>query len=90
MLYGAVDELGVGYQLVPVAGGKLLLPEELPLICAFYHMSSVVRYDPDTLTKLMGSRCWPMLLALRKHGTYRFLLLFWSFAMQCSSYIMGS
>ncbi|MDP2951759.1 MAG: hypothetical protein Q8O76_00395, partial [Chloroflexota bacterium] len=89
MLYEEIDQLVGSYHFVPSSGGKLLLPEELPLLCAFYHMSNVVRYDPDTLIRLMDSKYWPVLLALRRHGTYRFLLLFWSFVNQCSTSISG-
>lgn len=88
MLYGALYIQGGSIQYVPWSRGKLLLPEELPLICAFYHMSSVVRYNPDALSKLMDSKYWPVLLALRRHGVYRFTLLFWSFVTQCCTYIL--
>lgn len=87
MLYGMVQDRRVN-QLVPWSSRKLLLPEELPLICAFFHMSNIVRYNPSGLRKLMDSKYWPVLLALRKHGLYRFLLLFWSFAQQCCTHIM--
>ena len=89
MLYGYCYENENVVQLVPESAGDLLLPEELPLICAFYHMSSVVRYNPDGLRKLRDSKYWPVLLALRRHGAYRFLMLFWSFMTQCSTYIIG-
>lgn len=75
------------FNFVPSSSGKLLLPEELPLICAFFHMSAVVRYNPDGLQKLMDSKYWPVLLVLRRHGLYRFLILFWSFITQCCTYI---
>jgi len=89
MLYGSIiGATKFEFQMVPWSRGKLLLPEELPLICAFFHMSSVVRYNPDGLEKLMDSKYWPMLLALRTHGLYTFLLLFWSFVTQCRTYIL--
>jgi len=68
---------------VPLSNCELLLPEELPLIIAFYHMSMVVRYNPDALRELSNSQFWPVLLVLRRHGIYRFLLLFYSFVTQC-------
>ncbi len=88
MLYTIMFANGTCIHLVPSSRGKLWVPEEFPLLCAFYHMSCVVRYDPDTMRRLMDSKYWPMLLALRKHGTYSFLLLFWSFVTQCSTYIV--
>jgi len=75
------------YQSVPFSRGKLLLPEELPLILAFYHMSNVVRYNPDGLDRLMDSKYWPVLLVLQRHGAYRFLQLFWWYVTQCCTYI---
>lgn len=78
---------GKSYSCVPSSDGTLLLPEELPLICAFYHMSSVVRYNPEGLYKLMDSKYWPLVLVLRRHGLYRLLLLFWSFINQCCTHI---
>jgi hypothetical protein len=77
------------FQFVPQSGGDILLPEEIPLLCAFYHMSCVVRYNPEALGRLADSKFWPVLLALRRHGTYKFLLLFWNFATQCCTYIEG-
>jgi len=75
-------------QFIPVCSKrKPLMPEELPLLCAFYHMSNVVRYKPEMLATLMDSKYLPVLLALRRHGIYRFLLLFWSFFNQCCTYI---
>jgi hypothetical protein len=76
------------FNYVPLSEGQLLLLEELPILLAFYHMSSIVRYDPDTLVKLMDSKYWPMLLVLRNHGLYRFLMLFWSYMNQCSTSII--
>jgi len=93
MLYNEIikDQSGppVTYNLVPLSAGKLLLPEELPLVLAFYHMSNVVRYSPDGVRKLMNSKYWPVLLVLRRHGLYRFLVLFWSFMNQRCTHIVG-
>jgi len=76
-------------QFVPFCSKRRpLIPEELPLLCAFFHMSNVVRYKPEMLAKLMDSKYLPVLLALRRHGIYRFLLLFWSFFNQCCTYIV--
>lgn len=88
MLYGrSQSPFRQNFNLVPSSSGNLLLPEELPLICAFFHMSAIVRYNPDGLQRLMDSKYWPVLLVLRRHGLYRFLMLFWSFITQCCTYI---
>lgn len=65
--------------LTPVCSRHLLLPEELPIWLTFFHMSNIVRYKPEFLAKLSDSRSWPFLLAIRRHGLLRFLLLFLSF-----------
>lgn len=70
--------------LTPVSASRLLLPEEIPLYLAFYHLSNVVRYDPERLYKFFDGEEVSLLLALSKHGIYRFLILFWSFMMNKS------
>lgn len=86
LLYGMAlgDET---LQFVPVCGSSTLLPEELPILLAFFHMSSIVRYNPQFYRKLVDSKYWPLVLALRRHGTFKFLLLFWSFINQSSYYL---
>ena len=89
MLYGQLLSAETVIQYVPLCSKRrLLMPEELPLLYVFFHMSNVVRYKPEMLTKLMDSKYLPVLLALRRHGIYRFLLLFWSFFNQCCTYIV--
>ncbi len=66
----------------PGSSSDLLLPEELPILLAFFHLSNVVRYAPLRLQALLDSRASAMLQSLSRHGTYRFLLLFWSFMNQ--------
>lgn len=75
------------YMEVPVSSSHLLLPEELPILLAFFHLSSVVRYKPEFHKKLMDSKYWPLLLAMQKHSSFKFLILFWSFVHQTSVYI---
>lgn len=88
LLYGmAVGEQRVTLQFVPVCGSSTLLPEELPILLAFFHMSSIVRYNPQFYRRLVDSKYWPLVLTLRRHGTYKFLLLFWSFINQASYYL---
>lgn len=57
---------------------SLVLPEELPIHLVFFHMSNIVRYNPEMLEQLKDSRDWSILLALSRHGTMSFLELFWS------------
>lgn len=87
---------GTGYDIngfkrfvtrTPVSSGHLLLPEELPIWLAFFHLSSFVRYKPDFLDTIKDSSAWPLVLTLRKHATYRFLTLFWSFLEQRTTFL---
>lgn len=66
----------------PLSNGGLLLPQELPLILAFYHLSSVQRYNPEFMAKLKDSVYWPLVLSLQWHGLQKFALLTWSFLQQ--------
>lgn len=61
---------------------SLLMPEEIPIVLAFFHLSSVARYNPEYLEHIRSTRYWPSAMALCKHGIYKFLLLFWSFLRQ--------
>ncbi len=65
--------------LVPYNFSHYQVPEEFPIACCLYYMSSVVRYRPDYYKKLMDSKYNPMLIALRRHGIFTFLQLFWSY-----------
>ena len=77
-----------GYpSFLPVSDKSWLPFEELPILLSFFHLSSVVRYHPEFHCRLMESKYWPMLLVLKRQATYRFLLLFFSFVMQQSTYI---
>ncbi len=69
--------------ITPLSNSRLLLPEEIPIWLAFFHLSNIVRYNPEFLHKSENSKAWPMLLSMRKHTLLRFLLLFWSFFHQC-------
>ncbi len=69
------------YPLVtPLSATEIQLPEELPIALLFFHMSSVVRYNPEFLSLLMDSKHWPLLMAARQHCLLKFLKLFWSYA----------
>lgn len=63
----------------PCCGMRLLMPEELPIILAFFHMGSVVRYNPEFLDRLKESKYWPMVSAMRQHSFLRILVLIWSY-----------
>jgi len=73
-----------GRYRTPLSTRKLLWPEELPIILAFFHLGSVARYKPEFLAKLRDSRFWPMLLAAQQHSLFAFLNSFWSYAHQQS------
>lgn len=78
-----------GLYAVPIAlpvSPQLVVFGEFPILLAFFHLSSIVRYHPEFHRQLMDSKYLPLLLALRRHGTYSFLLQFWSFMRQESFY----
>ncbi len=66
----------------PVSGRDLLFPEELPIALVFFHMSALVRYNPQSLVTFRESRYWPMMMAARRHCLLKFLKLFWSYVHQ--------
>lgn len=84
LLYEYDYRLGQVGLCTPLSNKTLLLPEELPIWLVFFHLSNVVRYNPEFLSRLMGLPSWPMLLALRKHAFFKFCLLFWSFLRQAN------
>lgn len=61
----------------PISSKTCVLNEDLSILLAFFHMSNVVRYNPEHLHKIMDSKYWIVLMALRKHGYLRFLKLMW-------------
>lgn len=69
-----------GKTLTPIYGGRLTMFEEMPLVLAFFHMSSVARYKPEFMDRLRNSRFWPVVASLTTDGLLRFLTLFWSYA----------
>lgn len=83
-----MGRIPVVISVTPFSSSNLLLPEELPILLAFFHLSSVVRYDPQRLIRLFDSRSASLLHSLRRHGTYRFLLLFWSYINHANYFIM--
>lgn len=58
------------------------MPEEFAAALAFFHMSSVCRYNPEFLERLRLSMAWPLLLALRRHSLFDFLIKTFSFFLQ--------
>ena len=62
--------------------GRLVIPQELAVLLAFFHLSNVVRYDPERLARLYDSRAVPVLEALRRHGLLTYLTTLWSFLTQ--------
>ena len=60
------------YSLTPISGRKHVFNEDLNIMLAYFHLSNVVRYNPEHLYRLMDSKYWIIMLALRKHGFLRF------------------
>lgn len=73
--YGGAFINWVSY--TPINGKKHVFNEELSIMLAFFHLSNVVRYNPEHLYKLKDSRYWAVMLALRKHGYLKFIKLMW-------------
>ena len=84
LLYGTMtDSLGqIEGSWTILSNKRLLFPEEIPIWIAFFHLSNVVRYNPEFLARIKDSKSWSMVLALRKHAILKFLLLFWSYLHQ--------
>jgi hypothetical protein len=61
----------------PINGKRHVFNEELCITLAFFHLSNVVRYNPEHLYRLKDSRYWALMLALEKHGFFRFIKLMW-------------
>lgn len=61
----------------PISGRNHVLNEELCIMLAYFHLSNVVRYNPEHLYKIMDSKYWAILLSLRKHGFFKFEKLMW-------------
>jgi hypothetical protein len=83
MLYYPINDVTTSVVTHP----SLLMFEELPIVLAFFHLSSVARYRPEFLERLRDSQYWPTVAAARGHAMFKFLLLFWSFVTQSSFHI---
>lgn len=70
------------YAACYIQGSALPFPDEFATALAFFHLASVCRYNPEFLEKLSQSKFWPMLLQLRRHGMYYFLISTWSYLIQ--------
>ncbi len=68
-----------GTSAARISGSHFFSPEELPIVLAFFHMSSVVRYKPEFLARLKDSKYWPLLSTVRRYSLLQFLMGFWSF-----------
>lgn len=64
--------------MTPISSSKVIFPEELAVILAFFHMSNIVRYNPEMLEQLKDTKAWTLLLSLIRHGTFSFLEQSWS------------
>lgn len=73
--------------LTPKSRSSILMPEEFPILLAFFHLSNVVRYNPLLLKKLFDSPMIGLLDALARHALYRYLVLFWSYVNQTTYFI---
>ena len=87
--HGTGREEGMVTNMIPMGRSLLFMFEELPIMIALYYQASIARYKPEFLRRQIDSKMWPLLVALRRHGTFTFLLSFWNFIMQETVYITG-
>jgi len=83
LLYERVGLEGIT-TFLPISGKRVLLSEEFPILLAFFHLSNIVRYNPEMLLQLKKSPEWGMIQTLRRHGAFRFMMLFWSYIQKKS------
>ena len=74
LLYHPIQNIVV----TPLSARWLHFPEELPIALAFFHMSNVVRYNPEYLSRLQDTRFWAVLVTLQRHSLLTSLILLWS------------
>lgn len=60
------------YSNTPISGRTHVFNEEMSIMLAYFHLSNVIRYNPEHLYKLMDSKYWPIILGLRMHGFLTF------------------
>ena len=73
-----VETDGTTITITPISNKKTIFPQEFAIILAFFHMSNIVRYNPEMLEQLKDSKAWTILLTLLRHGSLSFLELSWS------------
>lgn len=78
LLYLEIDRNEKRTVITPISFGKVIWPEELAVILGFFHMSNIVRYNPEMLEQLKDTKAWTLLLSLIRHGTLSFLEQSWS------------
>jgi hypothetical protein len=81
MLYHTVIG-GMVTTSMPSRKCRRVLPQELPVLLAMFHLGNVVRYDPERLARLYDSRAVTVLEILRRHGLLTYLTAIWSFYAQ--------
>lgn len=69
---------------------SLPLTEEFAAAIAFFHLSSVCRYNPELIIKFSNSPIWPALLAMRRHTLCDCLLKCLSYMFQENYYLLNS
>ena len=69
---------------------SIKITEDMAIAMAFFHMSSVCRYNPEFLHKLSASKYWTPIMSLRRHALYKFLIGTWCFITQTNYKIQSS
>ncbi len=87
LLYDYDEYVRAPLVFIDISEEELLMSEEFPILCAFYHLSNLIRYNPKAMRNIMDSQYWPVVLALQRHGLYTYLLMFYRYVMQSSVFI---
>ena len=85
LLYQPIQNIVV----TPLCARWLHFPEELPIALAFFHMSNVVRYNPEYLSRLQDTRFWVVLITLQRHSLLKSLILLEAFLKPPSGRFAG-
>jgi YaaC-like protein len=65
--------------VTPIYSGQLVLFQELPVILALFHLSSVVRYKPEFHVKLRDSKFGPVIATITSDVQAKLLYMIWSY-----------
>ena len=65
LISDSISHVGFGQSWLshtPISGKKHVFNEEMCILLAYFHLSNVVRYNPEHLFKLKDSKYWVLLI----------------------------